>query len=697
MKAENTSHHLPSTDLPPALHPSHRDPLWGQHGASDPQHGASDPSGTGRDDSAAPSFDGLRTPFPRFTVEIALWGLLLLTSLGLRLLRLDAAPLNAAEARDALSASRFAQGGSAPAATGYSPALFSGQWLTFFFLGASDLSARLLPALAGAALTLSPALLRRQLGRLAALSAGVLLTLSPTALTLSRTASGDILTALGALLFTAGLWRWIDNVPQPDETPFVHRPAQRSIVLPSLGLALVLASSPLAYSALLALVAALLLILVEPQTRARLQTRWDAFRAAPENTRYALGALVGGLLLLSTAFAWNIEGLAAAAHLPTAWTRGFVRWPDSLSAGYPVLILFVYEPLILLAGGAGVVLATVRRPNATARFMASWSVAALALALIRPGHGPGDVLLILVPLACLGGLACEALVTARHSRGHPSTGLAKHPRGTGYYSNQPAWLNPGIFVVISMPLWIHLALNLANYVHRPWQHTALSLPLVNLSLPTYLSLAMLSLVLLLFLAVMASAAQGPGPTLHGLALSTVLALLCFTVTVAWGVSQNRPAAPRAPLVIAPTAPAVRLLRDSLVGLSNEQKRGARGIDLTVLSDDPALAWVLRDFSQLRFADTARGALSTSAIITRQTLGRPELGQEGYVGQGFALRQRWEPTGLNCRRNLAQDGPDQVEQLDCKALVEWLLYRRSPTEPAQERIVLWVRQDLVRAK
>ncbi len=398
--------------------------------------------------------------------------------------------------------------------------------------------------------------------------------------------------------------------------------------------------------------------------------------------RYALGALVGGLLLLSTAFAWNIEGLAAAAHLPTAWTRGFVRWPDSLSAGYPVLILFVYEPLILLAGGAGVVLATMRRSHATARFMATWSVAALALALIRPGHGPGDVLLILVPLACLGGLACKALVTARRSLG---------------YSNQPAWLNPGIFVVISMSLWLHLALNLANYIHRPWQHTALSLPLVNLSLPTYLSLALMSIVLLLFLAIMASAAQGPGPTLHGLAISTTLALLCFTVAVTWGVSQTRPADPREALVIEPTSPDVRLLRDSLIRLSNEHRGGALGIDLTVLSDDPALAWTLRDFSQLRFADTARGALSTSAIITRQALGTPELGQEGYIGQDFALRQRWEPTGLNCRRNLAQDGPDQVEQLDCKALVEWLLYRRSPTEPAQERIVLWVRQDLVRAK
>ena len=151
------------------------------------------------------------TPLPWLTIEFTLWGLLLLAALGLRLLRLDAAPLSTIEARDALAAWRFATGGGAPTTTGYSPALFSGQWFIFLIFGASDLAARLLPALAGGGLVLTPVLLRQHLGRLGALAAGTLLALSPTALTLSRSASGDVLVALGALLCVAGFWSLVEH------------------------------------------------------------------------------------------------------------------------------------------------------------------------------------------------------------------------------------------------------------------------------------------------------------------------------------------------------------------------------------------------------------------------------------------------------------------------------------------------------
>ncbi len=621
-------------------------------------------------------------PFPWLTLEIALWGLLLALALGLRLLRLDAAPLNAAEARGALAAWRFADGQGAPLGGDYSPALFSGQWFAFLMLGASDQVARLWPALAGAGLVLAPALLRKQLGRWGALIAGFLLALSPTALTLSRTATGDVLAALGALLCAAGLWRWVDR-PQHDKTPAMY-------LLP-LGLALVLASSPLAYSALFSLGIALLLLLTETKTRARLLSSWMAFRATPDLARYALGVLAGGLALISTAFAWNMGGLGAAAHLLTEWLQGFVHWPDSPSLLYPLLILFVYEPLILLTGLVGMFLAAQRasRPqdpeHATARFMALWSIAALALALIRPGHGPGDTLLVLVPLACLGGLALDELIRAQRPLG------GQRPLGVGGPSS---WLNTGLFIAISMPLWFHLLLNLTNYARRSTQYINLNLLSTQIALPTFLSLALLSLVLLLVLLVVGSAAQGAEPTLYDLGVSTLLALLLFTVSAAWNVSQNRPADPREPLVLEPTAPEIRLLTSTLARLSSERHKDDHAIDLSVLSDDPALAWELRNFYQARFIEAAGGALSTSTIITHYSLGTPELGEQGYIGQTIPLRRRWEAGGLNCRWYTPPDQPDPVRQLDCSALVQWLVFRRSPTQPAQEQVVLWLRQDLV---
>lgn len=622
-------------------------------------------------------------PLPWLTVEIALWGMLLAVALGLRLFRLGAAPLNSAEAHGALAAWRFAHGQGAPVASDYSPLLFSAQWIIFLLTGAGDQGARLLPALAGSVLVLAPALLRQQLGRLGALAAGFLLALSPTALTLSRTASGDVLVALGALFCAGVLWRWLAPLFY-DRTPSVPRSGPSSFVhLLPLGLALVLTSSPLAYSALLSLGVALLPLLAEPGIRARLQAGWQTLRLTPDLPRQALGAFVVGFVLCSTALAWNLGGLGAAARLLPRWLGGFVRWSDSLSLGYPLLILCVYEPFILLAGGAGAILATRqdRTPmgtgadNVTARFMTLWSVIALALALLRPGHGLGDVLLVLLPLACLGGLALDTLLVATW-------------RSWGQNLGQPAWLNTALYAVANTLLWAHLALNLANYVHRPGQYADLNLLFVRASLPSFVGMALVSAVMLLGLAVTSGVVQGLGSTLRDLGLSTTLMLVLFTLSIAWNVSQNRPADPRELLVLEPTAGEVRLLVDSLTHFSNQQRGKPHAIDLGVLSDDPALAWTLRNFQQAHFADGPGEAPAPSAIIAPAMMGSPGWGQEGYVGQSFPLRRRWRGEGLACRR---------PAQIDCSALVRWFIFRRSPTEPAAERVVLWLRRDLVWAE
>ncbi len=627
------------------------------------------------------------TPFPWLTVETALWGLVLISSLGLRLLRLDAAPLNTAEARDALGAWRFAQGQGTSTATGYSPLLFSGQWFTFLIFGASDLAARLLPALAGTALALVPALLRKELGRLGALVAGTLLALSPTAVNVSRTASGDVLVALGALLFACGLWRIVkgEQSPTADEIhPSVvthhiasapdREPRLSNIVytLP-LGIALMLVASPLAYSALLALGFALtLLVLIDADGRDRLQEGWIRLRTTPNLIRYTLGVFIGASILFSTAFAWHFEGLAAAADLLPEWLSGFVRWPDSPGVAYPVFILVIYEPLILLLGVAGVALATLRG-GTPSLFFALWSIGALLLALIRPGHGPGDVLLTLLPLVCLAGLALDALFSSLRRWGH--------------------WLNEGLYLVASAPLWAYMLLNLAIYSSRPQQYTHIQLLFFDVALPTYLSMAFVTGVLLLIFALGIGYVQGLGPALRSLGLSTTLALLLYTVAATWGVNQNRPADPREPLVLEPTAPEVQLLRDSLAHFSRQHTGDAHAIDLTILIDDPALTWVLRDFHQAQFAETIGTSTLASAIVASQTQGKPLLG-ENYIGQDFPLRRRWNTDGLACRWNLTQYGFDQARQLDCSSLVQWFVYRRSPDRPSEEQVVLWVQQDLL---
>ena len=611
------------------------------------------------------------TPFAWLSVEVSLWVLLFIVALALRLLRLDAAPLNTTEAQDALAAWRFAQGDGAPSDTGYSPVLFSGQWLTFLLVTANDWTARLLPALAGTFLVLTPSLLRKPLGRVGALLTAVLLTLSPTALFLSRFASGDILVALGAMLCVGGIWRFLDGAQVARQD--VSRQLAQPLVLSAVGVALMLTAGPLAYSATIAIVAALaLLALVDPAFRDLLGTGWAKLQHTPNLAYYALGGFASGFVLFSTAFSWHYGGLAAAADLISQWLAGFVRWPDSLSPGYPGVVMIAYEPLILLAGLAGTVLAVNRR-DPISKFFALWSILALLLGWIRPGRTPGDVLLVLLPLACLGGVALAHLIDSTRRHGH--------------------WSNEGLFLAITLPLWAYLLINLANYSSQPGEYSRLSLLIIDVSLPTFLSLAMVAGFLLFVVTVGIGFVYGPASALRGLALSVTVALFIYTIATSIGISQQRSNDPRELLVREPTAPEARLLADTLSHISNKHSGGEYAVDLTLLTDDPALAWLLRDFKQARVVEPSGSPISTSIVVAPQTLGTPTLDGE-YVGQSFALRRRWEPGNVGCRWNLVQIGEDQVTQLDCNTVARWLVYRRSPDQPVEEKAILWLRRDLV---
>jgi hypothetical protein len=187
--------------------------------------------------------------------------------------------------------------------------------------------------------------------------------------------------------------------------------------------------------------------------------------------------------------------------------------------------------------------------------------------------------------------------------------------------------------------------------------------------------------------------QGAETALRGIGLSGLVALLFLTFATAWGVSQVRSSDPRELLVVEPTSSEVRLLENSLSRVSRVHNGDAHAIDVTILTDDPALRWVLRDFDQAQFAEPSATAAFTSAVITPRTPGTPSMGGD-YFGQSFAVRRRWETDDLLCHWSIAQIGSDQASQLDCRALAEWLLYRRSAEQPVDDQVVLWLRQDLL---
>jgi predicted membrane-bound mannosyltransferase len=227
------------------------------------------------------------------STERFLWLLLLLLAAVLRLAGLGTAPLSSAEAVQALAAYGAAHGGGIPPeARTLSPLLFHVNVLLFTLFHGGDGLARLFPALCGVGLTLTPLLLRRYLGRWGALGSGLLLTLSPTLLALSRTLDGSIPAALGVMLLVGAVARFLDS--------------WRSAWVPlgGVGLALALTAGPAAWGLLLGLA----------HGPARAGARAGRLRPGPFRLRHGAGP------------APRRSGRDGGAISPVALARDGIRW-----------------------------------------------------------------------------------------------------------------------------------------------------------------------------------------------------------------------------------------------------------------------------------------------------------------------------------------------------------------------------------
>src|SRR5207302_4177989 len=91
----------------------------------------------------------------------------------------------------------------------HGPLLFELNALVYLLFGASDFTARLVPALFGVALIGMPFLLRHELGRIGALAASLLFVISPAFLYFSRFIRHDIYVDFFTLLLVSGVFRYL--------------------------------------------------------------------------------------------------------------------------------------------------------------------------------------------------------------------------------------------------------------------------------------------------------------------------------------------------------------------------------------------------------------------------------------------------------------------------------------------------------
>ncbi len=629
---------------------------------------------------------------PRLTVEVALWVLVGVGALALRLFQLDAAPLSALEAREGVLAWQAATGQGMPQAGGYSPLLFAVNTLLFTVFAAGDRLARLCPALFGAALALSPLLLRRCIGRMGALAAGLALALSPTTLFASRQLDGTVLAAVGAMALLSGLASRQDACRQDAGGPSEQRTWP---ILSALGLALAVTASPSAYGFLLPLALSALIARKAQGAGGRMQEAGsetqdagrmtqDARRKTQHATRntsrvfrdwLSIPIFLFAALSLSTGLGWNPSGLGAAGDLLWAWITRFgpalgpAASPDAQLA--PLALVAMYEPLTLVFGLGGLVWALRRgvpglRSCARSRFgawLGLWALLAILLLALMPGRAPLDVLWLVLPLALLSGLAVEALAQGLRERGE--------------------WLSEGLYVPVVVVLWSYLYLMLAHYtVYGEASDLALAVLVVSLQL---------------VLAAIFALAMRLDAAVRAMAVATGVVLLALTCSVGVGLAYVRPADPREPLVRAPTAEGVRDLVSTLRDLSWRETGIPAALPVTVLETQPAslpwaLAWYLREFAaatNLPTTNLPTTNLPTTdlpfLITAHSSLEEPSLPEplrgDPYVGQDFVLQHSWDRAQVAC----VWQWP-----LQCRGLANWLLFRASPALPVvEQRAALWL--------
>jgi len=335
--------------------------------------------------------------------------------------------------------------------------------------------------------------------------------------------------------------------------------------------------------------------------------------------------------------------------------------PGGQPAIYPLLLLLLYESLILLLGlvEAGRWLAGRRGPSGAgpafqplvshAALFLFWAAAATLLVVIA-GHRPAtNVLLVVVPLALLGGQGVEKVWR--------------------WIERQSRWTEVGLMALAAAGVGIFFYLQLAAYARASSDATISLAGMTVYTTTTYLLLALVAITLALGLVVAAWFWRGPQAVASVTWLIIVSILALFTVKALWGANFDPD--PRELMIGQSTAPGVRQLVDQLEKLSLDRAGDAHTLAVTVdAATGPVVAWYLREFEHLAVVQGLSRPPETGAAVTLAAADLP-IG-EAFRGQGRPLRWHWAPWGL-----WGQD------------LVRWLLFGEGSLPIVDQEVVLWV--------
>ena len=567
------------------------------------------------------------------TIEALAYAAILSLAAILRLVNLAAAPLTTSEAGQALAAFN-----GAPLPLGGSPLLYAINQIVFGLTGTSlgDAGARIAPALIGTLAVLLPWLFRKSIGQWGARAASLALAISPTVVFASRLIDGQF-SAAALLLAALGFGLRYGESHQ-------HGDLNRAAV--AIGLALT--SGPGAVTSLIVIGLGILMTyrwLTSEEDRARFADLRHDSAALRQAAMWGAAAMlvVGSTVLL------NLGGLRGVPEVLSAWLAAWSA-TDTIGPLQLFQVLLVYEPLIVWAGLAGLIV-SIRRMTSTTVVLGVWSIGALLIALGQPGRQVVDLTPALLPLALLAGLAAQRLIEALTERG--------------------AWGLEGAIWLIAAPLVGYLAVTLSGYATG---HNIIgSAQIMGQTLSPLASFAVLLTILTLIVGGVFSLAMGAGPVLRAGAATLLAVFALVALGNAWSVTQLRPADPRelqwGPVAttgdVRPMVEAIEAASWRATGNPN-----VAAVTVSLPQFDPVIAWYLRGFKNARFS--ADSGLNTPIMVT--LLGdQPPTSTGGYLGAKFVTRATWSPATL-----------------DDTALLRWWVYRQAGDPTPLQTLVVWVK-------
>lgn len=580
---------------------------------------------------------------------------------------------------------------------------FWSQRVAFALLGSSEASARLITAIAGALLCLTPLLFRDFVGRWQAFAWVIVLIFSPVSLAASRLSSPVI---WSMLLVMIALWA----ISQYWDADSRQRQINMGLLAMVSGTAGLLLSEPGAPVLALILLGALLLAIAYLGSRIpdddseidMVDNPAQIMRERFSGWPWAMGSVLSLLVVFAvgTGFLMYTPGLQTISATLQAFLDGFSQPLPDAPLAYPLVTAFFYETWLFLLAAIGVVLMVatqdIRFPNA---FLAACFLTAFVASLIYQGAGAAHSLWLIMPLA---GLTAYAVTRALDVVKVPLMWMAdfmaddERRRQVGIAGK---WLVAGLmFVLLAMiashfqlamrGFWIASEGQLGDFISR-LDESAFNRYFISL---IWILIGLLLTLVGFFLA---SSVWGNIIPAQGM----LLGLFGFMVFTNIGSGANlvgvRSNDASEPWYVVGTSDQTALLRETLQDFAFRETQNFALLPVTVVGDDDGIvAWLLRDFSDVTFVDSVAEAMrqpvilipvSELAVEGEDRIRRPDLGGS-YVGQQFEISTIWSVSWINGWQIL----PWWVERLDnLPDAAEPFVVQPLPLE----EVILWVRQDI----